>query len=389
MSEQIQNLKTALEKLNGKDFGIYFYTIDTKGNPVASVANIYEHVKILNDAGYKAHILHQQNDYKLYEDENGMGIANWLGTEYANLPHVSIESQQLQIGPSDFLIIPEAFAGLIKETQNFPCKRIVLLQAYEYVFEDLGLGENWGQFGINRAITVSENQKQYIEGIFKNVRCDVIPVGIPEYFKPNEKPKKPIVSISARDKREILKLVKVFYQKYPHYKFITFRDMSGMSRESFAEQLRDSFLSVWVDDLAGFGTYPIESMKSNTPVVGKIPRMVPEWMGEIDQNGNVQLKENGVWTSNINALPDIVATMVGLFLEGGIPENITSNMAETAKGYTTEDLKTNAINIYESIINERVVEISTLVSKEEEKLAKQETEGELIGSEGKSEESTK
>lgn len=389
MNEQIENLKTALEKLKGKDFGIYFYTIDTKGNPVASVANIYEHVKILNESGYKAYVLHQQNDYKLHEDENGMGISNWLGTEYANLPHMSIESQQLQVGPSDFLIIPEAFAGLIKETQNFPCKRIVLLQAYEYIFEDLGLGESWGQLGINRAISVSQNQKDYVENVFKNVRCDVIPVGIPEYFKPNEKPKKPIVSVSARDKREILKLVKVFYQKYPHYKFITFRDMSGMARESFAEQLRDSFLSVWVDDLAGFGTYPIESMKSNTPVIGKIPRMVPEWMGEIDQNGNVQLKENGVWTSNINALPDIVATMVGLFLEGGIPENITSNMAETAKGYTTEDLKTNAINIYESIINERIVEISTLVSKEEEKLAKQETEGELMGSEGKSEESTK
>jgi hypothetical protein len=389
MNEQIENLKTALEKLNGKDFGIYFYTIDTKGNPVASVANIYEHVKILNEEGYKAYILHQQNDYKLYEDENGMGIANWLGAEYANLPHISIESQQLQVGPSDFLIIPEAFAGLIKETQNFPCKRIVLLQAYEYVFEDLGLGESWGQFGINRAITVSQNQKQYIEGVFKNIKCDVIPVGIPEYFNPNEKPKKPIVSISARDKREILKLVKVFYQKYPHYKFITFRDMSGMSRENFAEQLSESFVSVWVDDLAGFGTFPVESMKCNTPVVGKIPRMVPEWMGEVDQNGNVQLKENGVWTSNINALPDIVATMVGLFLEGGIPENITSNMSETAKSYTTQDLKTNAITVYESIINERIVEVSTLLSNEEQKLVKQQSEGELIGSEDTSEDTSK
>ena len=27
-----------------------------------------------------------------------MGIAEWLGEEYANLPHVSIESQQLTSG---------------------------------------------------------------------------------------------------------------------------------------------------------------------------------------------------------------------------------------------------------------------------------------------------
>lgn len=366
MSEQVENLKTALSKIKSKDFGIYFYTIDTKGNPVASVANIYEHVKVLNELGYRAYVLHQQNDYKLYEDQNGMGIANWLGEEYANLPHASIESQQLQVGPSDFLIIPEAFGGLIKETQNFPCKRIVLLQAYEYMLEDLGLGENWQRFGVNDAITTSNSQKEYVESVFRGTKTHVLPVGIPDYFTKNEKPKKPIVSISARDKREILKLVKVFYQKYPHYKFITFRDMSGMSRETFASELKDSFLGVWVDDLAGFGTFPIECMKTNTPVVGKIPRMIPEWMGYTDENGNTQLNENGVWTSNLNALPDIVATMVGLYLEGGIPQNLTNGMEETATKYTMEELRKNVVTTYTNIINHRQVELETLLARTEE-----------------------
>jgi hypothetical protein len=380
MSEQAENLQSSLDKIKNKDFGIYFYTLDTKGNPIASVANIYEHVKILNEAGYRAHILHQQNDYKLYEDENGMGIANWLGAEYANLPHVSIEAQQLQIGPADILVIPEAFAGLIKETQNFPCKRIVLLQAYEYMLEDLGLGESYAQFGINEAITISNSQKDYINGIFRNVVTDVVPVGIPEYFKPNEKPKKPIVAIHSRDKREILKMVKVFYQKYPHYKFISFRDMSGMPREKFAEQLQECFVSVWIDDLAGFGTFPIESMKCNTPVIGKMPRMLPDWMGTTDEQGNAQLKENGVWTANINSIPDIVSTMVGLFLEGGIPEHLTENMKETAKLYTMDELKTNVVNSYESLRARRENELETFLQLQLEKDAK--AEGELVGTEG-------
>ena len=373
MSTNVENLKNALTKIKTKDFGIYFYTIDTKGNPVASVANIYEHVRILNSLGYKAHILHQQNDYKLYEDQNGMGIANWLGEEYANLPHVSIESQQLQVGPSDFLIIPEAFGGLIKETQNFPCKRIVLLQAYEYIFEDLGLGENWLQFGVNEVITTSNTQKEYVNSVFKNLNTHVLPVGIPDYFTTNEKPKKPIVCISARDKREILKLVKVFYQRYPHYKFITFRDMSGLSRETFANELKDSFLGVWVDDLAGFGTFPIECMKTNTPVIGKIPRMVPDWMGTTNENGVVELKENGVWTSNLNSLPDVVATMIGLYLEGGIPNNITSAMEETATNYTMEELRTNIESVYTTIVNNRGVELETLLNRALETENKTET----------------
>jgi hypothetical protein len=375
MNEQVENLKTALSKIKSKDFGIYFYTIDTKGNPVASVANIYEHVKVLNELGYRAYVLHQQNDYKLYEDENGMGIANWLGEEYANLPHASIEAQQLQVGPSDFLIIPEAFGGLIKETQNFPCKRIVLLQAYEYMLEDLGLGESWQQFGVNDVITTTNTQKEYVESVFRGTNTHVLPVGIPEYFTKNDKPKKPIVAISSRDKREILKLVKVFYQKYPHYKFITFRDMTGMSRETFANELKDSFLGVWVDDLAGFGTFPIECMKTNTPVVGKIPRMVPEWMGYTDENGNTQLNENGVWTSNLNALPDIVATMVGLYLEGGIPQNLTNGMEETATKYTTEELRNNVETTYTNILNQRQVELETLLTRlEETESTKTETE---------------
>ena len=40
MEEKIKKLKDSIEKINNKDFGIYFFTIDTKGNPTAGVANI-------------------------------------------------------------------------------------------------------------------------------------------------------------------------------------------------------------------------------------------------------------------------------------------------------------------------------------------------------------
>ena len=47
MSEQLENIKNSIEKIKNKDFGIYFFTLDTKGNPTAGVATIYEHVKKL------------------------------------------------------------------------------------------------------------------------------------------------------------------------------------------------------------------------------------------------------------------------------------------------------------------------------------------------------
>lgn len=357
MSEQLEKIKESIEKIENKDFGIYFFTIDTKGNPTAGVATIYEHVKKLRELGYNANILHDKDDYKLREDEEGMGIAEWLGEEYANLPHVSIESQKLQVGPSDFVVIPEAFASIIKQTVSFPCKRIVFLQSYEYIFEMLEIGEGWEQFGITDVITTNKSLSEYAQSVFRGLRTDIIPVGIPEYFKNSTEPKIPTIAMSARDKRELLKIVKIFYQKYPHYRFITFRDMSGLPREMFAKELSKSFVSVWIDELSSFGTFPLESMRTKTPVIGKIPRMVPEWMGSVDQKGNLNLNDNGIWTPNLNSIPDIIATMVGLYLEDAIPENILNGMSEWKNKYSTEESDKILSEVYKNIFDRRIVEL--------------------------------
>jgi hypothetical protein len=357
MSEQLEKIKESIEKIENKDFGIYFFTIDTKGNPTAGVATIYEHVKKLRELGYNANILHDKNDYKLREDEEGMGIAEWLGEEYANLPHVSIESQKLQVGPSDFVVIPEAFASIIKQTVSFPCKRIVFLQSYEYIFEMLEIGEGWEQFGITDVITTNKSLSEYAQSVFRGLRTDIIPVGIPEYFKNSTEPKIPTIAMSARDKRELLKIVKIFYQKYPHYRFVTFRDMSGLPREMFAKELSKSFVSVWIDELSSFGTFPLESMRTKTPVIGKIPRMVPEWMGSVDQKGNLNLNDNGIWTPNLNSIPDIIATMVGLYLEDAIPENILNGMSEWENKYSTEESDKILSEVYKNIFDRRIVEL--------------------------------
>ena len=357
MSEQLEKIKESIEKIENKNFGIYFFTIDTKGNPTAGVATIYEHVKKLRELGYNANILHDKNDYKLREDEEGMGIAEWLGEEYANLPHVSIESQKLQVGPSDFVVIPEAFASIIKQTVSFPCKRIVFLQSYEYIFEMLEIGEGWEQFGITDVITTNKSLSEYVQSVFRGLRTDIIPVGIPEYFKNSTEPKIPTIAMSARDKRELLKIVKIFYQKYPHYRFVTFRDMSGLPREMFAKELSKSFVSVWIDELSSFGTFPLESMRTKTPVIGKIPRMVPEWMGSVDQKGNLNLNDNGIWTPNLNSIPDIIATMVGLYLEDAIPENILNGMSEWENKYSTEESDKILSEVYKNIFDRRIVEL--------------------------------
>ena len=145
---QQEQLEKALNLLKSKENKIYFLVQDTKGVQRASVATTYEFVKILTDNGYNAAILNEKNDYH--------GVGEWLGEEYSSLPHVSIESKELSVGPADFLVIPEIFGHVLDQTKEMPCSRIVFCQSYDYVFEMLPPGFTWGMMNVSSVITTGE-----------------------------------------------------------------------------------------------------------------------------------------------------------------------------------------------------------------------------------------
>ena len=214
IEEQVSQIKTVLENLETKNFNLYFFTLDSKGNPTAGIANIYEHVKLLNELGYKAAILHEKNDYKLKGDENGQGIAEWLGEEYAALPHVSIESQQLNVSPADFIVIPEIFSNIMDQVKGFPCKKIVFSQSYDYLLELLPIGKRWNvDYGFNDVITTSVKQAQYLSTLFPSLNTHIVPVSIPSYFKDSDKPKVPVVALLTRNPGDAAKIAKSFYHQ--------------------------------------------------------------------------------------------------------------------------------------------------------------------------------
>lgn len=355
-NERDQQILDAIKKIENKDFSIYFFVLDSKGNPIGELAYIYEHAKVLRDNGFNSVILTEKNDYT--------GVSDWLGEEYMAIPHMSVESQTLKVGPQDFLIIPEIFANVMEQTKQFPCKRIVFCQSYDYILEILNLGAKWGDYGIKDCITTTEKQKDYIKGLFQNINVDVIPIGIPDYFKPNPKLQKPVVSLSCRDSRDTTKIVKSFYLKYPQFKWITFRDMKGLPRKSFADILSESCLSVWVDPIAGFGTFPIESMKCKVPVIGRVPHMLPEWMEEkVDGSEERSLKDNGIWTYDTLNIPDLVATFVRLWLEDNIPSEVYEKMEETPTKYTTEKMNNAILEYYQKQVNGRVAELASVITE--------------------------
>lgn len=356
INEKDQQILETIKRIENKDFNVYFFVLDSKGNPIGELTYIYEHAKILREHGLNAIILTEKNDYT--------GVGDWLGEEYMQIPHVSVESQTLKVGPQDFLVIPEIFANVMDQTKQFPCRRIVFCQSYDYILEILNLGSKWSDFNIKECVTTSERQKQHIGELFQNMNIEVVPIGIPDYFKQNDKPQKPVISLSCRDPRDTTKIVKTFYLKYPQYKWVTFRDMKGLPRTSFAQILSESCLAVWVDPISGFGTFPIEAMKCGVPVIGRVPHMVPEWMEQPSENGQEKsLKENGIWTYDTLRIPDLIATFIRLWLEDNIPSDVYEKVKDTHENYTMEKMNTEVINYYERQINSRIAELSSLITQ--------------------------
>jgi hypothetical protein len=344
---KISKLELSIQNLKEKKSRIYLFVQDTKGNPKAGVRYIYQMGLSLKRAGFNPIILHEKPDY--------IGVAEWLGEEYMKeLPHKPIEGQNLEVSPEDFIIIPEIFGFVMEQIKDLPCAKIVLCQAYDHMFETLQPGFGWINYGFFKCITTSEFQKEYISSVMRNVSIDVISPFIPEKFSKSEYPAKPIVAVHTRDQRKALNFIKTFYLKFPQYRWITFRDMRGLTENDFSSFLKDCFLSVWIDETSGYGTYPLESMKSGVPVLGKVPSLFPHWMNET----------NGIWVGDDVKLPDFAADFIQNWLEDNIKPELHTEMDNTASKLSDEEkFNSEVINSFTEYFNTREVSFTEQLNK--------------------------
>jgi len=349
MDSNMDNIKKSIENLKTKNSRIYFLTQDVKGTAKASVAYIYDMALSLVDDGFNAIILHEKNDYE--------GVDSWLGGDYMNrIPHKSIEGQNLEISPEDFIVIPEIYGFIMEQLKNLPCGKIVLTQMPTYMLETLQPGQTWSQFGFHKCITTSERGKEYIGSIMKNSSIDVIEPYISIGFRKHNKPPKTVITIHSREHSDTVNIIKSFYLKYPQYRWFTFRDMVGMSRGDFSDAFNESFLSVWVDDDSGFGTFPLESMVSGVPVIAKIPDLVPDWMTE----------HNGIYLKEKNLIIDQIAIFIQNWLEDNINNELYENMEETVSKFTDYSVfDSKVVELFSGYLNSRMKAFEEQIYKTE------------------------
>ena len=232
----------------------------------------------------------------------------------------------------------------------------------ESVFWDVGA--NIGIYSIyasklkNTRVYSFEPSLLNVELLFRNIQINDLGKKIP------------VVTILTRNQGDAAKIAKSFYLQYPVYKWITFKELRGLPREQFASELSKSCLAVWVDEQSSFGTFPLEAIESNTPVIGKIPNMIPEWMESVDAEGNVTIKQNGVWTNTTLNIPELIATYLKVWLEDAIPSDLKDGINESKGLYTSEKQIEAATNVYSALrenrLNELKITLETLENAQKE-----------------------
>lgn len=362
----IERIEESVANLKKNNFNIYFFVIDSRGIPNSSLEYIYEMAKTLYDKKYNVTMLYQlQGEYteaELYKKKKKgeqiepskvfVGVGDWMGKEYATIPHMNIAHTQWKVAPCDILFIPEAFSSLMFQTYQYkaPCRRIVILQNFSYVTDFIPLGVEWKNYGIYDVVASTKQQEELIKSVFPYVRSKVLSPVIPSVFREPIKPKKLTVNLLTNDQRILNHIVKTFYWKYPIYKFVSFVDLRNLPRDEYAEKLREGAIAIWVDNDTPFGHSAVEAIKCDNVLIGKVPEMIPEWMA----NDDGTLNDSGVWTYDVNMIPDLLANVIGAWMQDELPEQLIESMNDIKSKYTTEEWEGNVNETITTIINEQI-----------------------------------
>lgn len=370
--EILQKIQSEVDKLKDKSFNIFFYVPDAKNNATGYISYIYQMALTLQQLNYNVKMLYQlDNEYtkeelndlsisgvQLDETRIFVGVENALGEKYSTLIHTNIQNQELEVSPSDFLIIPEVYSSVMLQTKKLSCKRIALTQNYNYLTDFIQIGVSWANFGITDAITTCQNESDLVNSVFPYVKTKTLSPYIPSYFYEGVEPKKLVVNLVTKSQKDANKIIKPFYWKYPMYKWVSFRDLRGFPREMFANYLREGAITVWVDNDTQFGYAPLEAIKSGNIVIGKIPELIPEWMLSEDKE---RFLDNGIWFNDINDVHKIIADVVRTWMNDEIPNEITDAMKNTSQKYQFDEYKNNLSDLINTYITERQSEFEEVI----------------------------
>lgn len=341
--EMLRVVEDNIQKMENKSFNVFFFVIDTKGNPSGSLEYIYRTALTLKELGYNVSMLHQEEEF--------IGVRDWLGDAAADLPHHNIEKENVEISACDFLFIPEILSSVMSQTKTLPCKRVIILQNHSFMADFMPVGVTPFDVNINEVVTTTKALKDIADEYFPGIKTHIVRPMIDPVFRNNDNPKKLIINVVSRSQDDISRIVKPFYWKYPVYKWVSFRDLRGVTQEVFADALREGAITIWLDEISDFGYSALEAAKSGSIVIAKVPATPTDWTFVYEESEDGKSASNGlnpafIWFDDIRRVPDMVASVVRTWTLDRIPQELYDNLAKAASDYTYDAHKADVEKEY-------------------------------------------
>ncbi len=377
-----------ISKLENKEYNIYMFC-PAMNTPSGGISVLFEHAKTLKDAGYNVTVIYepQQNGRASIEATNKAKLKGakepviifdkfnptWLGSLMNEInmrplaegvltysDNTTQELSTLLMNPEDIMIIPEGFPNIMESTASLPCKRIVLAQSWYYVLSGMKVGQKWQHFGIKDVVSVSDGITEYLNTVMPGLTIRNYKQGIDRnMFHVPEKVSEKVPMISympGRGPESQMKtnaVIRTFYEFYPNYRWIRFAPLQGLSKEDFAKQLKSSAFALYTDEIAGFGTLPLEAMACGTHVIGWTPFGSKEYISE----------KNGFWAVNgdVFQLAELIGMALDRYFSGMLDsEEVMNEYEKTLSEYTDKKETESILNIYKQINDERIKELENL-----------------------------
>ncbi len=373
-------IDSVIDNIDKNEFTIHIYC-PAMNTPSGGIGVLLRLARELKDNGNKVKIWYEpkfdqkasmeaSNKAKKRIDLFDQFHPNWVDFNISDLDFVPLgdttinfingtsqDATPLKVDTQDFMLIPEGFPNIMEKTTQVTCKRIVLAQSWLYVLSGMQNGQTWKNFGINDVISVSDAITEFLDTVMPGMNIKNIRQGINrEIFKPPAKrsEKYPCIGfVNGRDSIAQLKLynmIKMFALTYPHLRWVKFIELSNLSREEFADRLKTCAFVLYADDVAGFGTLPLEAMACGTHVIGWAAFGGKEYVR----------KNNGFWCNNGDVFQ--MAEMIGVALEKWLSgemdmEDTQATYEELLNGYTVQGETDRIVAIMEEYKKERKHEL--------------------------------
>lgn len=353
--EQLQKIDGVLDKLNKKDFNVYFMVIDTKGNTSGSIEYLYQLAYKLMKMGYKTTMAYVD----ITEKDKYVGPFDWLDKKYEEIPYVNVKDTNVMFGPEDFIFIPEILSDVIFETKDkLNSKKILVVNDYKRMADFFPVMTDFASCGIHDCITTTERQKGMILKMFPGLNVSVVSPAIENKFRPYDGPKKLMINVVSRNPSDRNRITKEFYWKYPIYRWVSFRDLRSLNQDVMSDAFRDVDFTIWVDDNTEFGYSALEALKSGNIVLAKIPNNLSDWM-ETGDDG--ELTNACIWFRSIDEVPEMIASLIRSWTLDKIPTEIKDRYKLVENLYTNESQEaTIKDNVVDGVFARRISDFNEL-----------------------------